>query len=299
MTNNLQRNVEEWINKEGIPLEYLTSSIYRKNNFRVQQGNYIIDNDKPREIDVAASLDFNLDPNSTLRISNIVECKWTKDKPWVVFTSPSTIMSIPATITQGFGSYVGDSLLWHMAGEHSLKTLNLFNREKPNGFSGRQALVNNGDLFYNTIQSLIAKTKIKISEHDKSSKLAPFKLIEVAFATIVIDGTLFETSFNDRTQKIELEEVNYSRIQWKGSSIVKFNAIVDIVTKDYLSDYVLQMKNDFVQIAIQATENIKNIKLFYATERREDLIISQGSRGVIGYPDFIMDIINGKHIKSA
>lgn len=285
--NNLESRIKEWINKEGIPLEYFTSSLYNNEKFRVTQSDFVIEKGNPREIDVSASITYKLDEDSHLRIYNIVECKWSKNKPWIVFTSKNTRMSESARIAQSFGSEVGNSLLWLLAGEKNLYEIDLFKEDSGNGFSGRQSFSKDNDLFYSSIQSLITKTLIKLSEYDNNLSKNPFDFIAIGFPTIVIDGLLYETDFDSTQNKIELKKVNHSRVQWKGSSQTKFHSVIDIVTKDYLSEYVKSLKNDFDLIANQSKENLKNLKNFYSSQNTEDLKIKNGARGMIGLPKFI------------
>ncbi|MBK6888431.1 MAG: hypothetical protein IPH02_00435 [Sphingobacteriales bacterium] len=289
--HNLEKKLENWINSEGIPLEYYTSSIYQKERFRVFQSDFILDNGNSREIDVSAFLDFQIDELCTLRLYNIIECKWTKDKPWTIFTSQTTQMAVSARIAQSFGNEIGRTLLWHLAGEENLKRLELFKNMKPNGFSGRQAFSKDNDLFYSSLQSLIAKTIIKLSEYDKYNHKNPFEIITIGIPTIVIDGLLFETIFNFETEKVELNKVNYSRVQWKGSSLTKYISVVDIVTKEYLPEYVRKIKNDFQEISKQSIGNIKNLREFYDTKNLDILKFKTGPRGFTGYPKFIIDQI--------
>src|SRR5262249_24084840 len=92
--DDLKSKVAAWLDKEGYPLEFRTANSFRRAGFRVRQSEYVRaeDGDKVREIDVAASKTWRLD-KPMLRVYHVVECKWTKDKPWVVFSSPETITS--------------------------------------------------------------------------------------------------------------------------------------------------------------------------------------------------------------
>jgi hypothetical protein len=144
---------------------------------------------------------------------------------------------------------VGSSVLWHIAGEEEIDELSLFDTNKPNGFSGRQAFTKDSDLFYNTVQSIITKTVLSLRKYDSNIYSEVFDYIAIGFPLIVIDGLLFESKFNGEEDKVELVETTHSRIHWKGSKLWKYHATVDIITKDYLPTYVALLKNDFATIA--------------------------------------------------
>lgn len=285
--SDLLEKLNYWINAEGIPLEYYTSSVFIHNKFRVFQGNYVEEKGTPREVDVIAFKDYE-NSGSLIRIRNVIECKWTKDKPWIIFTSPTAHIANSACVAQTLGSKVGSSLLWHVAGESELYNLSLFESKQSSGFSGRQAFSKNNDLFYNTIQSIINKTILSVKEYDNRVQ-DPFKYIAIGFPIIIIDGLLFESHYvNDN---IELSEVKYSKVHWRGSSNWKLHATVTIVTKDYLPIFASNIAKEFDALASRAIPALKNIK--YLQEQRDINVLNHKSapRGISGYPSFIYSII--------
>lgn len=280
----LLKRLSTWISKEGIPLEYFTASIFADNGFRVFQSDFVLDSGSTREIDVLAYKDFNFN-ETLLRIHAVVECKWTKEKPWIVFTSPTARMAESAIIAQTIGSTVGASVLWHMAGEETLSTLKLFERKESNGFSGRQAFSNDTDLFYATVQSIINKTLLSVKKYENSKD--PFHHISIGFPIIVIDGILFESQFVN--ENVELREVKISRLHWRGSNVWKYHSIITIITKDYLSTFLPNLKEEFDIIGKVAASSIDNIKFFEQTGDVNVLKYKEAPRG-IGFPSFLNNI---------
>jgi hypothetical protein len=284
-SQELKGKLEEWINKEGIPLEYFTEAVYNREGFATRQSYFIEDNATPREIDVLANVDYDLN-GSHFRIESVVECKWTKDKPWIVFTSPSSLMHEGASITQSFGNNLGSAVLWHIAGEEALHNLELFNRKKLCGFSGRQSLTKDSDLFYNTVQSIISKTIQAVKKYDRVI-IDPFEYVVLGFPLIVIEGSLFEAKYDNEGSKIELNTVGHSRLHWRGSSSWKFISTVDIVTKDHLGGYVKKLKKEFDTIAEFALPALENIKEFCNTKNPNILSHKAAPRGIQGMPAFL------------
>src|SRR4051794_35033755 len=88
-TNPLATKVDEWLRHEGYPLEYITAATFHQMGFGIWQGVYVrsSSDENPREIDVIGLYDSS-DEDVLLRVEYVIECKWSRDKPWVVFTSP-------------------------------------------------------------------------------------------------------------------------------------------------------------------------------------------------------------------
>jgi hypothetical protein len=89
MENSLKSKVKEWIESQGYPLEMLVAREFLVNKFAVDQSALYADPEtgEAREIDVVA-IKWSADPRPThswkLRVSWHIECKSSKDKPWVV-----------------------------------------------------------------------------------------------------------------------------------------------------------------------------------------------------------------------
>ena len=85
MEISLDEKVKRWVEKEGYPLEFSTAHKFKKRRFSVEQSYFAKDeNGKAREVDVLATANVPIG-RSFLRIKHVVECKWSKDKPWVLF----------------------------------------------------------------------------------------------------------------------------------------------------------------------------------------------------------------------
>lgn len=85
---NLEKRIEEWISKQGYPLEMTVAAEFRENEFVVSLSDYYIDFEtgKYREIDVTAIRWSNVSEAKRLQVCWRAECKLAKDKPWVLFS---------------------------------------------------------------------------------------------------------------------------------------------------------------------------------------------------------------------
>jgi len=82
----LKKKIQKWLKDQGYPLEMRVATSFRKKGFDVIQSHFYSDpeNEIYREIDIVASL-----PEFTgiIDISFVIECKSSKKKPWLLFTS--------------------------------------------------------------------------------------------------------------------------------------------------------------------------------------------------------------------
>ncbi|MFQ5965502.1 MAG: hypothetical protein ACE5KZ_14595, partial [Candidatus Scalinduaceae bacterium] len=87
---DLKKKIKKWLLDQGYPLEMRVAASLRKIGFDVIQSRYFFDPEdaKLREIDVIASYpDFT----GFIDISFIIECKVSKEKPWLLFSSQQTL----------------------------------------------------------------------------------------------------------------------------------------------------------------------------------------------------------------
>jgi hypothetical protein len=123
-TDETTGKVTEWLRNEGYPLEYHVAQAFYDSGFFVQQGEYIKGRaGESREIDVLAFMDSAQDERMLVRACTVVECKWTKRKPWIAFTTPTTRMANSAIIAQSIGSELAEAALYVNAGEPRLEEL--------------------------------------------------------------------------------------------------------------------------------------------------------------------------------
>src|SRR5260370_232246 len=83
--------------------------------------------------------------------------KWSRDKPWVVFSSEMDPMATSACVNQTISSLLGGSIAWILSGDKQAADLALFASPARGGFGGRQAFSKGNDLFYTALQSVVSK----------------------------------------------------------------------------------------------------------------------------------------------
>lgn len=281
----LDKRVREWLEHEGYPLEFQVAKKFHEAGFAVRQGSYIKDpnSESPREVDVLAFRDGH-SKKRLLRVYHVVECKWSKDKPWVVFTNNHGIAP-SACITQTIASHLGSAILWKEAGIKHLQDLELFSTPARSGFNGRQALSKDGnDRFYNAIRSVVSAAKNVVDEYDnprrKSGHLP--EVAAVGFPVIVVQGELYEVFLDSKSSDLQLNRTPHVRCHWKGSKEWPLHATIDIVTFEHLGKFLTTRSSQVETLLRIMQMSLEEIVQCVESSSIESLQISEGPRGVVG-----------------
>jgi hypothetical protein len=276
--------VNGW-NTKGYPLEFQVAKKFQESGFAIRQGSYVNDPnaDAPREIDVVAFRDAHTKQH-LLRVKHIVECKWSKDKPWVIFTSPQGI-SPAACVTQTIASKLGSAILWKEAGLKQLQDLELFLTPKNSGFNGRQAFSKEGvDRFYSAMQSVVSATKFDVGDYDSPNRKTGMlpKSAVVGFPVIVIQGDIYEAFLDHKSSELVLKRAPHIRCHWRGSREWNLHATVDIVTFDNLDKFLTTRAVQVATLLRIMQISVEEITKCISAGSIESLNITKGSRGVVG-----------------
>ncbi|WP_431203580.1 hypothetical protein ACQ86E_33550 [Bradyrhizobium betae] len=292
-SGSLLENVGKWLETEGYPLEFRAANTLRKQGFHSVQGVYVQEGeDKPkREIDVLASMTCDVPDAGLLRVSMIVECKWSGDKPWVIFTSPTTSIGSAACVSQTISSLLGEAIIWMLAGDEQLHDLQIFSTPEQGGFGGRQAFNKGNDLFYSAVQAAVGNSKAYADQYDTRNKEGTIPRLGVlAFPVVLIEGELIRAFYDADADGVMLEPVPYVRCHWKGSPQWKFFATVDVVSMKAFSAFAEKRAKDCEFLLAKMAEPMRQIVKFSESGNPADLTVTKGSRGVVGLPRLLHKI---------
>jgi len=87
--SELEIKIVNWLESQGYPLEMIVALAFEKAGISVSSSEYYEDpgSGEPREIDVSASRRYLIGKHNLFDTSCQIECKLSRDKPWIVFTS--------------------------------------------------------------------------------------------------------------------------------------------------------------------------------------------------------------------
>lgn len=251
MSDDLLEKVEGWLNKQGFPLEFQVAQAFATGGFHTDQGAYVTDPiaGELREVDVIAWKEHQKSERR-FRLSVLVECKWSIERPWVIFTSTRARPSPAASIAYLVGSSFAEAVLWYMAGDRNIQQLQRDVLSTRFGFGGRQALVEKQEreLFYPAIQGVVAAaTAHAHSLPPNASVTDVVRDLHVVIPMIVIEGRLFEAYLDG--PELKVAEVTDTIVAWRGFGARSQPVFVRIVTAPQLPTHIERLANyaDFIQ----------------------------------------------------
>jgi hypothetical protein len=283
----LDEKIKRWLGEQGCPTEFKAANICRQHGFRVWQGFHVRDDKAeapPREIDVIASADYRLS-DYLIRVEHVFECKWSKDKPWIVLTSPSGRMAPSACTAQTIGNILGEAAIWTIAGDPRLHSLDLFSTPERPGFGGRQAFSKGLDQFYSAVSAVTELSFLLAKRVD--SKEHPPTIPDIAtltFPIVLVEGLLYEAYFDEKKNDIQLTSCNRVRCHWRGASSWIFNATLDIVTLDYFDQFMKTRAVEVKTLLPILSDSVVEIARCFKEQSIRSLSISSGPRGMLGLP---------------
>ena len=241
--DELQSKVEEWLSKQGFPLEFRVARTLNGVGLPSFQGRYVRDpqSDELRETDVISSLHHE-SRDILCRTSVVVECKWSRDRPWVLFTG-NDIPTPEAQMVQTIASPFGEGVLWHASSDTLFQNLFEWRRHVRFAFGGRRALgSNDNDQFYAAVQGVIGAAVSLAARDDlqTKSKASDSRMFaHVVYPVVVIDAGLFE-AYLDGTE-LRTRRIEKGTVLWHGYESRSLPVAVDIVTVEAFDKYAAQL----------------------------------------------------------
>lgn len=247
------QKIEEWLDKQGYPLEMNVAKELSASGFNCRQSYYHKDSEtgKRREVDVVGAYGLTNSVN-TINFQLIIECKNNQDKPWITFSDSINKPSFETYITNRPASRIGVKYLKHLKGSTDVKTKELFNVPSTFAYNVTEAFDTGSDKVYSAIMSVINATKYR---RDRVNSEAKFNtLCEVYFPIIVIGGKLFDCYLNSDNVKC-IEEVGHKYFFWRNDILETNGIIIEITTYDSFKSRLPTIKNDLHAIIAELSDD--------------------------------------------
>ena len=236
---DLEQKVLNWLTKSGHPLEIRVADEFRKASFGVCEGEFVQDGvgESPREIDVAASIDWT--PGTRVRIEHVIECKSSVEKPWIVLTSKHKALRPSATIAQTIASRRGLTARRNYARTHGIseiEDLSLYRRQLRSGYAVQTAFRKNGAIceVYSAVKQVVSAAVATKNEYDRDPGPDWFVMI---FPVLVTAAPLFEAYYDYDAEQLKVERVLEARLYWLGHRDWRMHAVVSIVSADHIEAF--------------------------------------------------------------
>lgn len=189
--------LNEWLQKQGYPLEMEVASALSKKGLWVRQSSYYKDpeSDKSREIDVICT---EVEVLGMAALHFVVECK-ASEKPWILFSSKDTLSNFNVLFALGILSdQARGALSKHIETEGFWDLFAWFNRNRRLGYSMTQAFTNSDDSVHSAVLGAL-----KACLWLKKENSCP---LFFAFPVVVVDAPLVEC-FLDDDGEMQVEEI--------------------------------------------------------------------------------------------
>ena len=268
-SNNLIENIRQWLSKQGLHLEMKVAKKFSDNNFEVRPSSMYEDpiTNIGREIDIISSKGILLNKNIIFDITFVIECKYSKDKPWVLFKSSRQ-------------DYYGKNynFMFRNSSEHAkiiLLELENFDNELKENF----LFSFNDNLYYGAKRAHLnqdhmineAINQVCNANHARSLKIDSYNNthisnLEIQFPIIVVDGKLFESYLNNKLEII-LNEINYGHLLISRPELGNQKFFIDIVSFNYLDEYINSISNATEEI-LNYSDKLETTKEFIINKNR-------------------------------
>ncbi len=254
MNSNMIDKIKKEIEKSGFPLElYVINICSKKNTGRMPNVRYIYKGNL-REIDLYAFFEeINLNPKEGENLqytttAMIIECKKSKDKPWVFFSSgmyQSTDVFCFTKYMSDFDLYFNREEAYLLLGQiyKNLGKNHYMDKRMPKCITYFEAFKNPSipSEIYKAINSVLSFLCYKRESVSKRRNELGFST-EFFFPIIVFDGPLFEARVEG--DKVNVKEQNHIQLRTDYNEEM---FIIDIVKKEYFEKFFGLIEEDHLE----------------------------------------------------
>jgi hypothetical protein len=224
----LLKEIENWFEKTGLPLELATAAAFTKAGFTVEHSSVYADprSEKSREIDVIA---HTRDPMGMIQIYGVVECKSSKN-PWIVLVD----RQLETGVTYASLGVVSDNVKDALSAEMLLTRHDLgwgLKRLLTGGYSLRQAFCKDNDPAYAAAMSATNAATALLTKTQYATPRLCF-----AFPMIVVDAPIFECHLDDNGA-LQFQQVVATEFLFTAYVPERTSAMIRVVSAEALPDF--------------------------------------------------------------
>jgi len=256
--SEFETKIKKWLETEGYPFEMQVAQAFERAGFTVELSSYYKDFDegKYREIDVVASQFEYADEDRKVlfEVKFTCECKHSKNKPWVLFSSASDAKKFPEDAS-GYrhANYAGHVALLALSVGGIARSNRLLMHRERSGFGLVRALDGQSDVAYKAVMSASRAAASMAKYTDETYNQKKVTKIELYFPVVVTTGRLFCYQVNDASES-ELEELSEGSLIFKNPESGEHFSTIEVVTQSGLENY-LSNRADWTKELLEAISN--------------------------------------------
>jgi len=258
MADDLTSKIHAWLDKHGYPLEMRVARAFRDAGFEVSSSEYYIDRDeqKPREIDVLASLSTTMQ-GLQFQITYVVECKSPKDSPWVCFRSNDRARESSVGFLSRLATREARRALIELSVRPDVTTTQLLGLPDQHAYGVTNALKeNNKDIPYGAIRAARGAAEALVAYIDRmQAPPEPISYASIVFPLLVTSAPLFTASLAP-SGDVEVREAEHETILRVGFDTPY--AIVEVVTSSALPKFIAAQRELIARFLKRLPHRIPN-----------------------------------------
>lgn len=234
----IEERLRVWLGTQGYPLEMHVARVFQKAGARVVQSDYYVDpiTQESREIDVVASWNSDID-RMMWRLSVVIECKASRDKPWVLFCSPDARLAATARVAQRAGSQLARIALREIASCRDVQALAMFQIPDSPAYGLRQGFGDKSDVCFAAVSGAAAAAAAQSRLPDsQTSLLGGFDILEIILPVVVTDARLFSVLLTAKGE-LEIKEQTIGVLLWRNPVVGLPHTIVHVVSSIALPEF--------------------------------------------------------------
>lgn len=235
-------SVRKWLREKGFPFEMKVANTFLAHGFGALQGTYYTDPEskKSREIDVFARLNAATN-DFTISLEVIVECKYSKDKPWILFYGALSSNS-PLQPSEPYNKDTGDALLSNLGSCQSLSGHGFFLGPEKTAYSGTTAHQDNDDRAYKAFSAITCALRYAYYPPSFLFTALASRTIKIKVGISVIQGSLYGAEL-DSAGELCVTPLQWGRVRLKQGQPSQ-DVLLDVVTFEYLPTFLEQVKKE-------------------------------------------------------
>jgi hypothetical protein len=242
-TESIEDKIRSWLETQGSRFELIVARAFQRAGFSVAVSEFRRDPDTgiPREIDVIATHTSLLTPGRLFDLNFVIECKHSRNYPWIVFQTPNGIKPTETDkFLCRFATNIGHVALLEMSTGNQAQASGLFSlpQRMAHGvrcaFEEKKAAEKKADRAYEAVTQVCSGAAALIA--DKQTSLSP---CAIAFPVVIIQGRLFECTIRDTTE-LDLAEVTRATLFWSRPTAQSSQVPVELLTDATVEDYATQ-----------------------------------------------------------
>ncbi|MFC9473070.1 hypothetical protein ACFTS5_12885 [Nocardia sp. NPDC056952] len=207
--------IAKWLREQGYPLEMRTARALAANDIDTTLGWYYadIETGQQRETDIYAYArrSYPDDEYAVVQISLAIECKSSKDKPWILFTDGPTRMSSTARRNQRF---VSPDRKWIRTLQVESAELPLLDGYSPHGYALVRAFAgDNQDAAFGAMLST-AKAAAGIQRWHQQARRGEDTINSIVLPVLLVDAPLLQCEL-DSDGNERLTPIERGTIEWR------------------------------------------------------------------------------------